>query len=54
MHTKLRLATRPCWRCRYRWEDNITINFGEMECEVVDLTELAENRSLMLMNVLIP
>jgi hypothetical protein len=27
---------RPCLRPKNRWEDNIKVDFKEMECEVMD------------------
>ena len=36
--------SRPLGRQRCRWEDNIKMDFSEVECEVVDWIELAQVR----------
>jgi hypothetical protein len=35
---------KPLGRPRHRWEDNITMDLQEVECEGVDWIELAQNR----------
>ena len=35
---------RPLGRPRCRWEDNITIDFQEVGCGVMDWIELAQDR----------
>ena len=34
----------PIGRPRYRWEDNIMMDIQEVGCEVMDLTDLAQDR----------
>jgi hypothetical protein len=35
---------RPLGRHRHRWEDNINMDFKEIECESVDWIHLAQDR----------
>ena len=35
---------RPLGRLRRRWEDNIKMDLEEVGCEVMDWTELAQDR----------
>jgi hypothetical protein len=35
---------RPVGRTRRRWEDNIMMDLQEVECGVMDLIELAQDR----------
>ena len=35
---------RPLGRLRYTWEDNIKMDLQEVGCEVIDLTDLAQDR----------
>jgi len=35
---------RPLGRQRYRWEDNIKMDFQDVGCGVMDLFELAQDR----------
>jgi len=35
---------RPLWRPRRRWEDNIKMDFQEVECGAMDWVELTQDR----------
>jgi hypothetical protein len=37
-------GNRPLWRPRHRWEDNIKMDFREVECGGMNKIELAQDR----------
>jgi hypothetical protein len=46
MHTNFGkyVTNRELWELWHKWEDNITVDFREIECEDADLIQLLQDR----------